>query len=163
MQIVVSDTTPIRYLAAIDLLHLLPQLFETIHIPDVVYGEIQRSATPPQVRNQILSPPAWLKIVTPEVFEDHIALLTLDEGERAALALGLQLNADLILIDERKGAAIARQKGLEITGTLGILVRAARRNVITLEDAFARLRNTTFHCSEDLMNSLLAEHNSRKP
>ena len=61
--------------------------------------------------------------------EDDIALLTLDEGERAALALGLQLKDDLILIDERRGAAIARQKGLEITRTLGILVRAAQRHM----------------------------------
>ena len=84
----------------------MPQLLEVIYIPDVVYGELQRSATPPKVRRQIDSPLAWLKIVTPQAFEDDIALLTLDEGERAALALGLQLKADLILIDERRGAAI---------------------------------------------------------
>ena len=92
-----------------------------------------------------------------------MVLLTLDEGEKAALALGLQLKAELILIDERRGAAVARQKGLEITGTLRILVRGARRNSVTLADAFARLRKTTFHCSEELLEALLADHNRRNP
>ena len=68
----------------------------------------------------------------------------------------------MILIDERRGAAVARQKGLEITGTLGILVRAAERNMITLAVSLARLRETTFHCSEALLDALLAEHNRKK-
>jgi predicted nucleic acid-binding protein len=79
----------------------------------------------------------------------------LDAGERAAILLGLQLHADLLLIDERKGAAVAREKGLAIAGTLGILVRAARRDLIALSDAFDRLRRTTFHCSPELMAALL--------
>ena len=89
--------------------------------------------------------------------------MALDEGERAALTLGLEIKADLILIDERSSAAVARQKGLEITGTLGILVRAAGLNLVSLADSFARLRQTTFHCSEALMDALLADHNRKNP
>jgi predicted nucleic acid-binding protein len=44
-----------------------------------------------------------------------------DRGERAAISLGLFLKDDLNLIDDRKGAAAALNKGFEITGTLGIL------------------------------------------
>ena len=112
------------------------------------------------MRQQIEAPPSWLKIVSLER-DDDPALLALDEGERSALALGLQLKADIILIDERKGAAVARQKGLETTGTLGVLVSAAGRNMVTLTDAFTRLRQTTCRCSEDLMNALVAEHSQR--
>lgn len=65
--------------------------------------------------------------------------------------LGLSLHADLILIDERKGASIARQKGLVITGTLGVLVSAKHADLLSLAEAFSRLRQTTFHCSEHLM------------
>jgi hypothetical protein len=50
-----------------------------------------------------------------------------DDGEKSALTLGMTLGADLILIDDRKGAAVALQKGFQITGTLGFLTRSAQR------------------------------------
>ena len=77
------------------------------------------------------------------------------------LILGLNLKADLILIDERKGATVARQRGFEITGTLGILVLASRRKLVDLADAFARLRRTTFHCTDELMDQLIAREKKK--
>ena len=50
MQVVVADTTPVRYLAEIGHLDLLPRLFETIFIPSVVYEELQHPASPQIVR-----------------------------------------------------------------------------------------------------------------
>jgi predicted nucleic acid-binding protein len=84
--------------------------------------------------------------------------MALDEGEKAALTLGVNPGSDLILTDERKGAAAAKIKELEFTGTLGILIRAAQRRWIDLAEAFARLLQTNFYCSEDLMRSLLVRY-----
>ena len=56
---------------------------------------------------------------------DDASLAELDSGERSAISLALSLKADVILIDDRKGAAAARHKGFEVTGTLGILDLAA--------------------------------------
>lgn len=100
-------------------------------------------------------------MITIEVTEEDPVLLTLDQGEKAALILGLRLGADLILIDERKGAAAARHKGLPFTGTLGILILAAERQWLDLADAFARLRRTNFNCSEELMQRLLSRHGKK--
>src|SRR3954451_16921178 len=125
MRVVVADTPPIRYLAEIGHLDLLPRLFETVFIPSVVYKELQHPATPQSVRAALKPRPAWLKVIPTEVVDEDPVLLTLDEGERAALILGLRLGADLILIDERKGAAAARRKGFPFTGTLGVLILAA--------------------------------------
>jgi predicted nucleic acid-binding protein len=71
-------------------------------------------------------------------------LMALDPGERSAITLGLSLKADLILIDDRKGASIALNKGFEITGTLGVLDLVARRHLINLRDALDRLKRTNF-------------------
>jgi predicted nucleic acid-binding protein len=147
MQVVVADTTPVRYLAEIGHLDLLPRLFETIFIPSVVYDELQHPASPQIVRAVFNPPPVWLKIVAAELSDDDPVLTALDEGEKAALTLGVSLAADLILIDERKGAAAAKIKGFRFTGTLGILIRAAQRQWIDLGESFARLRETKVRTS----------------
>jgi uncharacterized protein len=157
MRVVVADTTPIRYLTEIGCLDLLPQLFETVFIPVEVYEELQQPATPPLTRNLLKSPISWLKVKAFMNSAEEPLFRTLDKGEKAALMLGLHLNADLILIDERKGMAAAYRKGLHTTGTLGILILAAERNLVDLAEAFQRLRQTSFYCPDNLMQKLLAE------
>jgi len=101
--------------------------------------------------------PEWLEVSVVRASDDP-TLSTLDEGEKSAITLGLCLSADLILIDDRKGAAVARGKGFEVTGTLGILDLAARRGMVDLADALARLRATNFRRREELFDALLRRH-----
>jgi predicted nucleic acid-binding protein len=163
MRVVVADTTPIRYLAEINHLDLLPQLFTTIHIPTLVYRELQQPSTPTHVRRQLATPLSWL-VIAPEAPTSDPGLMALDEGERAALTLGVAIHADLILIDERKGTAAAAQRGFMTTGTIGLLMRAAHLVLVDLEDAFHRLRATTFRHNKNLLDDLLAKHKgTQKP
>ena len=90
--------------------------------------------------------------------------LRLQQGDalaQAVILLAMSLHADLLLMDDRKGVRMARGKGFRVTGTLGILEIAARREMLDLADAFARLRCTTFHCSEAVMAELLAREKKR--
>jgi predicted nucleic acid-binding protein len=105
MRLVVADTSPLRYLVQIG----LPRLFEEIFLSSVVADELHDPSAPPAVRVWMRQPPAWLQVI-PVVDVDDPALEALDHGERSAIALGLSLGADLILIDERKGAAAAVNK-----------------------------------------------------
>ena len=56
----------------------------------------------------------------------------IDEGEAQAIVLALELSADLILVDEIKGRAIAEQQGLSVTGLLGVLLRAKKQGYLSL-------------------------------
>jgi predicted nucleic acid-binding protein len=77
-------------------------------------------------------------------------LAELDLGEREALALATELNANLVLIDERPGTLTARQLGFKATGTLGVLVEAAQAGLVSIDEALDRLERTNFRRTPDL-------------
>ncbi len=96
---------------------------------------------------------------------DDPSLAALDEGEKAAIALGLSLSADLVLIDERRGAAAARGKGFEVTGTLGVLDLAARPacSILPMRSHVCELqisadeKNFSMLCSGNMSNFAVPE------
>jgi predicted nucleic acid-binding protein len=88
---------------------------------------------------------------------DDACLGPLGAGERAAIILALSIHADLVLIDERKGTQAALGKGLDVTGTLGILQRAARKGLLDLAQSFDRLKRTNFRYRQEIMDRLLIE------
>jgi len=159
MRVVVSDTSPIRYLVLIGEADLLRKLYTQILIPQAVWTELQQPETPEPVRNWVRNSPEWVE-VAPEVTAPiaNSISLALDAGERAAIALALHLRADLLLIDERAGVSEARRLGLTVTGTLGILVRAAERGIVDLTSALNALQKTNFRASPDLLQQVLRDY-----
>ena len=160
MLLVIADTSPIRYLIQIGHIDLLHRLFAAVTIPTEVARELGDPSAPLAVQTWIQSPPVWLRVLD-AAGNDDSALSNLDPGERAAIALGIALKADLILIDDRRGSAAAVQKGLEVTGTLGILDLAAKRRLIDLGHAIERLKETNFRYRKEIIDNLLAQHRRR--
>jgi predicted nucleic acid-binding protein len=154
MRLVVADTSPIFYLLSIGHIDLLPRLFGKVFVPDAVHNELCHAAAPPAVRDWVASLPAWTEVIQVKGIADP-TLESLGAGERAAITLALSLHADLILIDERKGTAVALGKGFDVTGTLGVLSLAARRGLVDLADSFARLKVTNFRYRQEIMDELL--------
>ena len=161
MRVVVADTGPLHYLVLIGHVEILPRLFGGVSVPAVVRDELDRKATPAPVRAWVAAPPAWLAVEPGPLPDEDAGLAALDDGERAAIALAARLRAELLLMDERAGVAAARARGFEVTGTLGLLDRAARRGFVDLDAAFAALKATTFHVRQELLDRLLAEHRRR--
>jgi len=157
MLVVIADTSPLRYLIQIGHIDLLPLLFQRIAIPTTVADELRHASAPQPVRNWMQQLPEWVSVSSAPELDDS-SLETLDPGERAGIELGLSLKADLILIDERKGAAVARRKGFEVTGTLGVLDLAAELGHVGLSDALDRLKQTNFRYRPDLFSALLQKH-----
>lgn len=157
MRLVIADTGPLNYLILIGCVDLLPSLFETVLLPVAVSVELQAADAPAKVREWMASPPSWVEIKSDPLDFDP-ALEGLDAGEKAAIALADVLQADLLLIDERAGVRVARQKGLRVTGTLGVLDLAAERGLVDYAEAMQRLQRTTFHRPEALLKALLKKH-----
>jgi predicted nucleic acid-binding protein len=150
---VVADTSPLCYLLLIEQIDLLPSLFERVLIPKAVAAELAHSAADRKLRDWIARPPAWLEIL--EAPPTGVALSRLDAGEREAIALAEEIAADLVILDERKARQVALERGLSITGLLGILVDAAERDLVELQEALGRLRQTSFRVDPKLLASLL--------
>lgn len=152
--IVVSDTTPLRYLIEIEATEILPNLFGQIAIPVAVSEELQHLKTPPKIKAWIQSPPDWLEIrsADPSLFLPSIPL---DHGETEAISLAIELNADAILMDERAGRSEAARVGLLIFPTLIILETAGSRGLLDLHEAIDRLSKTSFRASPKLLREFL--------
>ncbi len=128
--IVVSNTSPILNLAAINQLDVLHQLYDTILIPSAVYNEIVVAGSgKPGARNVTMA--NWIHI-QPIIHVARASQLQeyLDIGESEAIVLADEQQADLLLIDEYKGRKVAAQYGVVYTGLLGILVVAKHRSVL---------------------------------
>ena len=122
--IVVSDTSPVLNLARVGQANLLARLYGEIIVPSAVAEELTRNGvSPATVAGLVVREPA-----------DHIGVrrlqAELDAGESAAIALAIQIQADLILADERRGRRKAVQMGLRVVGLLGVLNEAKRRRLI---------------------------------
>jgi predicted nucleic acid-binding protein len=163
MRVVVADATPLHYLILIGTVHVLPRIFEKIHLPMEVRDELRCEAAPPPVRAWMQQPPNWLEILAaPAVASEDSSLQGLDPGERAAIVLAESIRADLLLIDDRAGAILAQRRGLAVTGTLGVLDLASQAGLLHLQDAFTRLQKTNFRYPPSLMERLLEEEKKRK-
>jgi hypothetical protein len=128
--IVVSDNSPISALLAIDKIEILPTLFGEVIIPQAVMSEISLLVEKGYDLTSLVNV-AWLKIENPK--EDNIlraSVAKLDKGEAQAIILAKQKNADILLIDERKGRQVADKLSITTTGLLGILVRAKQQSLI---------------------------------
>lgn len=157
MPVVVADTGPLNYLVQIDAIDVLPSLFGKVILPAAVRDELTHPRAPAAVRAWIANPPTWLDIRSnPHPTPQLAAVEVLEEGERSAIALASEIGADLILMDDRDGVEFARSQGFAVTGTLGVLDLAARRGLIDLAEAFTRLKATTFHYQQGLLDAFLA-------
>ena len=117
--LIVSDTSPILNLVAVERLELLKDLYGSIVIPPAVSAELHDNGT--------FLTMDWIQVVEPANRAAVEALHTeLDAGESEAIVLAQQLNASLLLIDERLGRRAAAQLGLDVTGLLGILAEAKK-------------------------------------
>lgn len=156
--VIISDTSVITYLIQLEKLYLLKNLFDEIIISPKVEEELLRISN----QESILKQSTWIvvrKLKDERLFNQ--LLQELDQGEAESIALAVELEADLLLIDEKRGRKIAEQYNIRITGLLGILIQSKEEEIImelkpTLDKLIYELN---FRISPNLYQTILKKVN----
>jgi predicted nucleic acid-binding protein len=157
---VVCDAGPLIHLDELDALGLLVD-FEAILVPGQVWLEVEDhrpgALSHPDVEIRRVS----IAISDDASFETLVRALTLDRGEQAALSL-MALHPDAILLTDDAAARLAAGGlGYRVHGTIGILLRAIRRQQRTPNQVMSILRglpaNSTLHIRPDLLQDIIEQ------
>jgi uncharacterized protein len=155
--IVVSNTSPLTNLAAIGQFDLLRKLQNEIHIAQAVWKELNARGQRWPGRDEVAAAD-WIERHTVQ----NKALVTalqrdLDAGEAESIALALELEADLVLLDEREGRHAAQRMDLRVIGVVGILLEAQASNAVSAIRPFldGLRQNAGFYLSESLYQRTL--------
>ena len=144
--IVVSDTSPFNYLVHLDRVALLQNLFRAVYAPTRVIEELSHDGSPSVVRNWAMNLPGWV-VVRPAPASVPAEVLTLDPGERDAIALAVELRADKVLADDLRARKAAVQLGFQVAGTLGVLASAADAGHLDFDATIRDLLELGFRAS----------------
>jgi predicted nucleic acid-binding protein len=139
---VVTDSTCLIGLERIQMLDLLPALFDVL--------------APPSVAREFGAPLPWLKIRAPRDIQ-HVATLRMlvDDGEAEALALATEMNCKVIL-DDLQARKIAARQNIRCLGLLGVLLLAKQAGrVPAIRPLIEGLRAEHFFISEALVAEAL--------
>ncbi len=125
---VVSNTTPILSFMKLNRLYILKEIYKEIIIPEAVYLELEKGRSKYYIN---ISDESWIKIVKVKN-KSLIKQLEkdLDKGESESITLSIEISTDLLLIDEKLGRKIAEEKGIKISGTIGVLLKAKKRGIV---------------------------------
>jgi hypothetical protein len=157
---IVSNTTPIISLAKINKLDLLEKIFGEIIVSKGVYTELTSKAEFKEV-NYIKSS-SFIKVVD---LKNEFAVriiqkaFSLDRGESESIILAEEYNADLLLMDEKKGRNAAISMDIKIAGTLGILLEAKKMGLVTeIKPFMDKLIENNIRISNKLYREILETH-----
>lgn len=157
--VVIADAGPVIHLDELGCLELLAD-FGKVIIPELVWLEVQRH------RPLALSVDhEWLIRQSPRHYSPIVKTLTplygLHAGEQEALHLCAEFGDCLLLTDDTAARLAAKSLGIAAHGSLGILIRAIRRQCLTKSEVLALLREiperTSLHIRPSLLNTVIAD------
>lgn len=140
----VTNSTCLIGLQRIGQLDILPQVFPVVFAPQAVQAEVRINLS-------------WLRVQAVKNTAMVSTLLRmLHIGEAETITLAMELGDVEVILDERKARGLAEELGLEIIGTVGMLVRAKQREVIPeVKPLLYSLQETGFRLSENLIQEAL--------
>lgn len=150
-----SNTPPLFYLYRIGGIEWLPQLFDEVWTPEAVRDELQAG------RSKGYNVPnsddyLWLKVVNPKSTPSEWLALDLGVGEIAAMALALENPDRVVLLDDMLARRTAQAAGLQVWGTLKVLLEAKSRDMIEkVEPYVSKLSDSGMWISSEIKERIL--------
>jgi uncharacterized protein len=144
--VIISDTSCFIAYDSIDQLEILHMLFDTV-------------CTTPQVQQEFGRLPSWVQIKEATNHNKQIELYQLlDMGEASAIALALETQHSIIIIDEKKGRKVAKNLNLKVIGSLKVLLLAKQKGIISrVYPLIQALEKKNFRFSKSLVEQALKE------
>ncbi len=152
---IISNTTPIITFLGLEKLNLLQELYQEIIIPLAVFEEIELGKEKPFYTD--LTQFNWIKIKNVQNQEAVRYLETiLDRGEAEVIVLAQEINADVIIIDERLARNYANIQNIAYTGSFGILLKAKQQGLISeIKPLLQKAQNNGIRMNERIINEIL--------
>ena len=157
VRVVVSNTTPLLALtAATGSLEILRAIYTKVVVPYEVVQEIKAGGKE-QFGLEIFKQSSWLTLIeAPAVLPPYLQNL-LDLGEASVIQTALQLGIQRVCIDETVGRRVARLSNLDVTGSIGILIKAKSVGYpVVMGEALNRMRERGIWLSKDVISFALA-------
>lgn len=134
---VVLNTSPIIFLGKIDGLKVLTECFAEIYVPQGVVGELHDYPLPANIQMRALSPEGGAYV--------RGALGRLHQGELEAIILAQELFVDYVILDDLLARRKAQRMGLQVMGTLGILLLLKKRGLLSADATWLKIKQLTEH------------------
>lgn len=144
-KVVIADTSCLILYSKIGLTFILHSLYSDVIIT-------------PEVANEFGEPlPDWINIHLAKPANNNIfKIYNIGIGEITSLALALEFKNSTIILDDNKAKKIAKSFDLDVTGSLGIIVKAKERNVISnVKEVMTAIKTTDFYLPPSLENIIL--------
>lgn len=159
---IVSNSTPLIYLAKIKRLHLLKDLFGEVLIPlevknEVVDGGKRKGEADAYLIEQGINL-GWLKVHQVKTILKFD--IEIDAGEKAAISLAQEKKQKIVLIDEIAARTAAKLVKLEPRGTIFVLLQALKQNKITFDEflhMLTQLAQAGFRLHEEIYTAAIEE------
>ncbi|MCI5145324.1 MAG: DUF3368 domain-containing protein [Candidatus Electrothrix sp. AR3] len=154
---IVCNATPLIAFSRIQRLDVLCEVAGKIVIPDEVAKEIRSCKNRRPYGEIHLEQESWISIETVQSSAQvQLLLPVLDRGEAEVIALALERQAKLVLMDELTGRKVAQSLDLTVTGTVGILIRAKQKQLIpAVGPVLEKMRHCGIRYSERFMRTVL--------
>ena len=154
----VVDTSPLIFLSKLGHLDMLRRSADTICVPQAVLDEIQ--AKPDEATQAVeQASQSWLSVhQVGNRSAVEILLADLDLGEAEVIVLAKEINADRVVMDDLDARRFARRVGLDLIGTMGLLLAAHLRGEFSsVREEIEQLEGLGFHVAPPLVEAVLRE------
>jgi len=151
----ISNTSPLLYLYRIGAINWLPELFDEVWIPEAVKNELLAGRS----KGYDVPKPddyPWLSVVNPKSMPSEWLALDLGVGEIAAMALALENPKRIVLLDDMLARRTAQVAGLQVWGTLKVLLEAKSRGLVDkIEPYITKLSESGMWVSAEVRQRIL--------